>query len=279
VLENEDNNVHNKLIQECSKFLAENTEKVKRILTTAGLDVNKRDIKPTAPKVVNNKLAQLIKVSVCDCPYDKVMLFLTAKPVLDLLETEGMFIHDVDFTRDYKGVFNKTKLISYLIQHGFGLQGLNLFGSKATILDNDKLVSRNCLTFIRETDNGTVRYKFYNKFVQSMESPSVRRNIGSHIADWCNNPEKELKEAISKSLDTGLLRLEITFYRLGTDKLLINDFIQEQMDFLKNAIPPHLLYYNSIPAQYSLLLEHVQNNICIVDTDKHMGMLSYFLNK
>jgi hypothetical protein len=75
-----------------------------------------------------------------------------------------------------------------------------------TILDNNKLVGRNCLTFIETTTNGTVRYKFYNKFIQSMESPGVRSVIGNHFMDWCNNPEKELKEAINKSLETGLLR-------------------------------------------------------------------------
>jgi hypothetical protein len=76
-----------------------------------------------------------------------------------------------------------------------------------------------------------------------MESPSVRGKIGSHIADWCNNPEKELKEAIPKSLDTGLLRLETIFYRLGTSELLTSDFIEEQMEFLKQSIPPHTLYF------------------------------------
>jgi hypothetical protein len=105
-----------------------------------------------------------------------------------------------------------------------------------TILDNNKLVGRNCLTFI-ETTNGSVRYKFYNKFVQSMESPGV----GNHFMDQCNNPEKELKEAIRKSLESGLLRLEITFYRLNTTELLTEKFIKEHMDFLTKCIPPELL--------------------------------------
>jgi hypothetical protein len=97
--ENVKENAHTALINKCSKFLAENTEKVKRVLTTAGLDIDKTDIKPTQPKVVNGRLAQLVKVSLCECSYDKVILFLNADPSLRLLETEDMFIHDVDFTR------------------------------------------------------------------------------------------------------------------------------------------------------------------------------------
>ena len=41
-----------------------------------------------------------------------------------------------------------------------------------------------------DTKHDTVRYKFYNKFIQSIESPSVRGKIGSHIADWLYNPDE-----------------------------------------------------------------------------------------
>ena len=45
-----------------------------------------------------------------------------------------------------------------------------------------------------------------------MVSPSVRGRVGNHYSHWTNNPEQILKESINKSLDTGLLRLEITYY-------------------------------------------------------------------
>jgi hypothetical protein len=127
----------------------------------------------------------------------------------------------------------------------------------AYIIDNNSLVFCNCLTFVRGTDNGTVRYKFYNKFVQSMESPSVRGKVGYNVADWCNNPEKELYYAIPKSLETELLRLEITFYRHNTRKQIDPGFIESQMDHLEQLIPQHLLFHNCIAKQYELLLERV----------------------
>jgi hypothetical protein len=149
---------------------------------------------------------------------------------------------------------------------------------RITILDNNHLVGRNCLTFI-ETTNGSVRYKFYNKFVQSMESPGVRSVISNHFMDWCNNPEKKLKEAISKSLESGLLRLEITFYLLNTTELLTEKFIKERMDFLTECIPPELLYYNPIATQWQLLLQNVSSNLCIIDTDKKLALITLYLNK
>ena len=38
--------------------------------------------------------------------------------------------------------------------------------------------------FINNTEHSAVRYRFYNNFIQSIESPSVRGKIQSHIADW-----------------------------------------------------------------------------------------------
>jgi hypothetical protein len=45
--------IKDKLLKEAQPFLAENTEKVKRILTAGGIDITKRDIKPTCVKVIN----------------------------------------------------------------------------------------------------------------------------------------------------------------------------------------------------------------------------------
>lgn len=47
------------------------------------------------------------------------------------------------------------------------------------IIDNDKLVGKNCLTFIHNTKHGEVCYKFYKKFVQS---------IKNRLWNVCNQP-------------------------------------------------------------------------------------------
>ena len=53
-----------------------------------------------------------------------------------------------------------------------------------TILDNDFNISRNCLTFIKHTSKGDIRNIFSNKLVQSLESPSLKDLVGSHISDY-----------------------------------------------------------------------------------------------
>ncbi|KAK8875767.1 hypothetical protein M9Y10_005942 [Tritrichomonas musculus] len=129
-----------------------------------------------------------------------------------------------------------------------------------TILSNDCFVRKNCLTFITKSTFGTVRYKFYNKFVQSIEFPSFRGKVGNHYSNWIDNPEQILKQSISKCVETGLLRLEITFYiencavtqSAAKQGLVTQDNINKHLDYLTNLLPPNLLYYNSIPNQWKL---------------------------
>ena len=99
-----------------------------------------------------------------------------------------------------------------------------------------------------DTKHGTVRYKFYNKFIQSIESPSVRGKIGSHIADWLYNPDEQLRNSINDSLDTVLLRLEITFYI--NNNAVSEEYIHNHLNYLTELLPPELIYYNSINYQW-----------------------------
>lgn len=95
------------------------------------------------------------------------------------------------------------------------------------IIDNDKLVGKNCLILIHNIEHGRVRYKFNNTFIQSIESPSVKGKIRSHIADWLYNPDEQLRNSIMDCLETDLLRLEITFCinnNAINDELIHNHF-------------------------------------------------------
>lgn len=61
-------------------------------------------------------------------------------------------------------------------------------------MDNDKLVGKNWITFFHNTEYYRIRYNFYNKFIQSMESTSLRGKIGSHISDWLYNPGEQSRQ-------------------------------------------------------------------------------------
>lgn len=52
-----------------------------------------------------------------------------------------------------------------------------------TIITNSYLVGKKCFTFITYLTFGALRFKFYNKLVQFIESPSVKGNAGNHFVD------------------------------------------------------------------------------------------------
>ena len=147
-----------------------------------------------------------------------------------------------------------------------------------TILDNDFKISRNCLTFIKHTNNGDIRYKFYNKFVQSLESPSVKDLVGSHIGDYISNPNDKLKKAIMLAKDTGILRLEITFYRHATSEKLTKEFILDHMNYLKELLPSELIYHNPINNQFNLVCNNILHNICIYNPEFNTALITLFQN-
>ena len=125
--------------------------------------------------------------------------------------------------------------MQYLIENkGYVMEGSNTI-ENYIIMDNDKLVGKNCLTFIHNTKHGVVRYKFNNQFMQSIKNLNVRVKIGSHIADWLYNPDEQLRNTINDGLDKSLLRLKITFY--------INN------NYLTELLPPELIYYNPTNTQ------------------------------
>ena len=172
---------------------------------------------------------------------DNIFALITNEETIKSFNNESIYINGIDFTQDFAGVIHKEEVIQYLIDNNdYVMEGSNASGDYV-IMDNDKFVGKNCLTFIHNTEHGAVRYKFYNKFVQSIESPSVRGKIGSHIADWLYNPDEQLRNSINDSLETGLLRLEITFYI--NHNAISEEYRHSHLNYLTELLPPELIYY------------------------------------
>ena len=123
----------------------------------------------------------MLKVDLDQFESDKVIEILSNTENSKFLSIKNNFINDIHFTQDYSAVIKKEEVITwFLINLGFRMQQSYDLATH-TILDNDFKISKNCMTFIKHTNNGDIRYKFYNKFVQSLESPSVRDLVGSHL--------------------------------------------------------------------------------------------------
>ena len=168
--EEESTNTPKALNKIAKDLLAATTATVKRVFNELDININKSDIKPIGIKRTNaykykpSTFAQLLKVNLSKCDVDNVFSLLEDKEKLEFMHKNNVFIHDIDFTRDYKGVFNKEDVIKYLVnEHDFVEEGNSNPNNEPTIINNSRLVSNNCLTFIRTVAIGTIRYKFYNK--------------------------------------------------------------------------------------------------------------------
>ena len=65
------------------------------------------------------------------------------------MHANSVYIHDIYFKRDYKGVFNKRAVIKHLVhEFDFVKQGKPNPDGMPVIIDNSKHVYNNCLTFI-----------------------------------------------------------------------------------------------------------------------------------
>ena len=252
----------------------------------------KQRVKPTHLQDIGNKgtdWIQYLKVDLANVPSKDVLAFIGDEDAVAALNELGIYIHDIDFTQDFKGVIQKQSVVQHLVnnynfrvQHeedcSVSLEEQSREAFNGTVLDNGDLVGNNCLTLMQTHSCGKCRLKFYNKFVQSLESASVRKNLGDNKAHWVNNPEIPLQEAIPKCLDCGLLRLETTFYLEGKTTLSQDD-INDVHKQLQSYIPPELLYYNPIQTQFNLFCSMVSANMCLYDVDNKIGLVALHINK
>ena len=78
--------------------------------------------------------------------------------------------------------------------------------------------------------------------------------------------------------DTGILRLEIAFYRHSTREKSTEDFILTHMIYLKELLPNELIYHNSINNQFNLVCDNIVHNICIYNPKFNTALISLFQN-
>ena len=234
------------------ELLGKTTANIKFAFNQIGLPINKYQIKPTRIKYIANEnyinrtsdFIQMLKVDLDHLSSDKVIEILSNTENLKFLSNNNIFLNDIDFTQDFSGVIKTEEVINWLLTNRDFRMQQSYDLATHTILDNDFKISRNCLTFIKHTNIGDIRYKFYNKFVQSLGSPSVRDLVGSHLGPYISIPNDKLKKANMLAKDTGILRLEITFYRHATKEKLTIEFILDHMNYLKKILPCELKYHN-----------------------------------
>ena len=227
-------------------------------------------------KEVETYYEQVFKIACPNVDYDAVMQFLR---YVDY-NSYGFFLKDLDITMDYAGSFDKYKCIEHLTTFkDFREQGTIKNGEEfpRTIVNNDTLVGKNCLTWMEEVDGYTTRQKIYNKMVQMLESKSVRNNVGSHWKDWASQSGTRLANARDQAKNRGLTRAEVTFY-------IENDIpdetnINTALEHIVKYIPLEIVYSTTYANIWKSYCENFKHSLVCIDRSKDIGIIVYTYNQ
>lgn len=208
---------------------------------------------------------QKYKISCNSIPLDVVKKIITDKELTD----HRIELEDIDITQDFSGSFNKKDVVESMLGSGFRLQGEEGYDEDdATILDNSNSVGDNCLTFMDKNEYGTtIRSKIYNKFVQEIESDSVRDNFGHHIHGWCTESGFQ-KDTVKKALQNGIIRIETTFY---SKYVPTQEEMQSSFKLWRRILKPNVCYSTPISKQWEVVTERISRNL-VIKTDKTIAV-------
>ena len=193
----------------------------------------------------------------------------------------GFYLKDVDITLDYSGSFKKYKVIDHLTSfEDFREQGSINNGENypRTIVDNDAMVGKNCLTWMENVDGITTRQKIYNKFVQMLECKSVRSTVGSHWKDWVCQKGTLLATARDQAKERGLTRAEVTIY-IQDNKIPDDEFIVQVLEKIVKYIPKDIAYSTSYTDTWKSYCDTFKHSLVCIDRTKNIGIIVYSYNQ
>ena len=204
---------------------------------------------------------QQFKVTCQDQPFQLMYQILTTENIFH----QAIHIVNIDITLDLKGSFNRQELINYLTKYkNFQMQNEKQV-ERFSIIDNTNSTGLNCLmfnnTYLQQPTK--MRYKLYNKMVQSLESFSVRGSVGNHKMDWVYQTDTRLAQTRDDCKDRGYTRAEITLY--CENDIPFMEFISQQMDFLVNLIPNQLVYSTKYSNTWKAYCECLDHSLVVVD--------------
>ena len=182
---------------------------------------------------------------------------------------------------------SKTKLIDYLCYYfDFKIQGeeddLYSENTFATILDNNKSVGRNVLTYIWNEKDNIFRTKFYNKINSNFEAGDVRNKFGGHLYDYVYSSNLRLRNLFWEKdvQEIGITRIEISVYGLQNpvSKEIGNSLVERELTRTKN-LKQKLFYIQPPHKQWELLAERIQKCFFLVDREEATIYVAWYGNK
>ena len=230
-------------------------------------------------------------VFVCKADVSNIPLQDLEKYIGDLennLFALGYFIHSIDYTQDFSGTIDKKELIKYLTKEkNFKLQNSVLEeeyyeqDENKLILDNDRSVGKNVLTYLRLDGKQKTRTKFYNKYVSNIEAGYVRSQFGGHLFDTVCSTSERLRKVFSNKdvIERGVTRLEVSVYgeqeRIGEN--IGEALIEKEFCLLNNE--RKLFYKQPLQKQWLSLVDVIDKCFILADRKFNTIYVTWYGNK
>ena len=231
---------------------------------------------PDGNKEAETYYEQIFKIACPNIDYGAVMNFLRGVDY----NRYGFFLKDIDITIDYAGSFDKYKCIEHLIAMEDFKEQESLKNGREyprTIVNNDAMVGKNCLTWMENIGGYTTRQKIYNKMVQMLECKSVRSNVGAHWKDWVCQKGTRLAKARDHAKDRGLTRAEVTFYI--QQEIPDEEIIDSVLERIFKYIPKEIVYSTSYADTWKAYCNTFKHSLVCIDRSKDIGICVYSYNQ
>jgi hypothetical protein len=243
-------------------------------------DVIGKEAMEIITKKYPNPVAIPYKVELADVKLETLLEELPE--ILRQLQLEGYYLLDLDITQDFAGIFNKIEMCEYLTNN-FNFRYPGEYKDNCNVIvDNDKTVGIDCLTWL----NSNARVKIYNKFICQITSPGVNKQIGNHIIDFLNCPDQRLKETFSSTMakQHGITRLEATIYNYNIGDYCSAEKVFNPLNDCISLLGNSRIYFQTAPIysvplakMWTKLTDSLQNSCCVVFNN--MLQYAYWGNK
>lgn len=188
-----------------------------------------------------------VKVSLNYCRAKKVVPMLAS--MLPTLEEHSIVLHDIDITHDCRRITTRTQLERHIHENNAG-----------KIVDDRFKVGDHCVSWRGNKENTKdIRFKVYNKFVQTLESAEVRKSLGSRMEDLVEK-EGAFARHVKRFKEHGYTRVELTFY--GSTLHSFWDY-QDRMNEVRELLETCPTYKCSFENQWKQRAECIKSMVAV----------------
>jgi hypothetical protein len=204
-----------------------------------------------------------LKISLSEVSIEKVLYFLGN------ITSDNVILHDIDITQDVPYITNRETVEEHILGRGI---------EKRFIVSDLHKVGKNCISFynrdpLDDTGSTLLRIKVYNKFIQMLESSSVRTTLGSRLHNIFVDPTDSMKRTFLRTRKVGLTRIEVKFYGQEIRSLdyYIRKFMRTKIRYLQGC----KFYKASFEHQWRELINKIYKDQVIMVYLKRDNIFAY----